>query len=185
MDLCLHVIRKDLGATVANAIARRMVAPPHRAGAQTQRAQSLLSATRDDACLSEVLAWASAHADQPITVGDIAARAGVSARTLIRRFHAELGITPARWLAGQRLARARELLERTDLSVDLVAERSGLGTAANLRTRFAREFGSPPTAYRRQDGLPTPGRTVTGSTEEREPPASHIRRNRMDRVIAD
>lgn len=149
IDLCLHLIREDLGATAANAIARRMIFPPHRAGGQAQYMESPMPAPRNGSTLGEVLEWAMARLDQPVGVEDIAAGAGVSVRTLIRRFHTELGTTPKRWLLTQRLSRARELLERTDLSVDLVAARSGLGTAPNLRAHFAREFGLSPTEYRR------------------------------------
>ncbi|MET8690063.1 helix-turn-helix domain-containing protein [Streptomyces sp. NPDC004732] len=149
IDLCLHLIREDLGAGVASAVARRMIVPPHRAGGQAQYAQAPMAAPRNGAGLGEVLEWAADRLGQPIGVEDIADRAGVSGRTLIRRFQAELGTTPSRWLLLQRLARARELLERTGLSVDSVAERSGLGTAPNLRAHFARAFGLTPTKYRR------------------------------------
>ncbi|GAA2596363.1 GlxA family transcriptional regulator [Streptomyces tubercidicus] len=150
IDLCLHLIREDLGSETANAVARRMIVPPHRSGGQAQYMESPMSVPHSGSALGEVLEWAMAQLDQPIGVGGIAARAGVSVRTLIRRFHAELGTTPSRWLLTQRLARARELLESTDLPVGLVAERSGLGTAPNLRTHFAREFGLSPTRYRHE-----------------------------------
>lgn len=149
IDLCLHLIREDLGASTANAVARRLIFPPHRAGGQAQYMDSPMPTPRTGSGLGEVLEWAMARLDQPIGVGDIASGAGLSVRTLIRRFHAELGTTPKRWLLTQRLARARELLERSSLPVDLVAERSGLGTAPNLRAHFAREFGLSPTEYRR------------------------------------
>ncbi|AFU01820.1 GlxA family transcriptional regulator [Nocardia brasiliensis] len=149
IDLCLHVIRADLGSRAANAVARRMIVPPHRAGGQAQYLESPVPAPRGGSGLGEVLEWAMARLDQPTGVGDLAAEAGVSVRTLIRRFHAELGTTPSRWLLVQRLARARELLEHTGLPVDLVAAHSGLGTAPNLRAHFARELGLSPTKYRR------------------------------------
>lgn len=149
LDLCLHLIREDFGAATANAAARRLIFPPHRVGGQAQYIDSPMPAPRHGSGLGEVLEWAMARLDQPTGVADLAAGAGLSVRTLIRRFHSELGTTPKRWLLTQRLARARELLERSDLPVDLVAERSGLGTPANLRAHFAREFGLSPTEYRR------------------------------------
>ncbi|QKV96176.1 helix-turn-helix domain-containing protein [Streptomyces sp. NA02950] len=161
IDLCLHLIREDVGAGAANAIARRMIVPPHRAGGQAQYVESPMSAARSGTGLGEVLEWAMARLDQPIGVGDIAARAGVSGRTLIRRFQAELGTTPSRWLLVQRLGRARELLERTGLPVDLVAERSGLGTAPNLRAHFARQLGLSPTEYRRDHSPSLPAEVIT------------------------
>jgi AraC family transcriptional regulator, transcriptional activator FtrA len=148
-DLCLHLVRSDLGAGVANAVARRLIFPPHRAGSQAQYVQSPLAPPRSGSSLGQVLQRAMTRLDEPIGVSGIAADAGVSVRTLIRQFHAELGTTPSRWLLTQRLTRARELLEQTDLPIDQVAERSGLGTAPNLRAHFARELGLSPTEYRR------------------------------------
>lgn len=150
IDLCLHLIRQDLGAAAASAIARRMIVSPRRTGDHAQHSESPMPAAGSDSGLGGVLEWAIARLDQPIGVTDIAVRAGMSARTLIRRFKAELGVTPGRWLLAQRLARAQELLERTGLPVDRVAERSGLGTAPNLRSHFNRELGLSPTEYRRQ-----------------------------------
>lgn len=149
IDLCLHLIRQDLGADVANAVARQMVVPPHRTGGQAQYVETPLPPSGRDDGLGPVLQWALAHLDRPLTTADLAARAGLTGRTLIRRFHAETGTTPLQWLLAQRVIRARELLEETDLSIDLVAERCGLGTAPNLRTHFARELDVTPSEYRR------------------------------------
>ncbi|MGF6886148.1 AraC family transcriptional activator FtrA [Nocardia sp. GAS34] len=150
MDLCIHLIRKDLGAQVANAVARSMVVPPHRAGGQAQYVPSPVPlAAAADSGLTATLQWALERLESPLTVGDLAKRAGLGERTLARRFHAELGATPLQWLLTQRLIRARELLEATDLGVDIVAERCGLGSAANLRAHFGREVGVSPSEYRR------------------------------------
>lgn len=149
MDLCIHLIRQDLGSRTANAAARNLVVPPHRAGGQAQYLDSPVPADAADAGLAAILQWALRRLDTPLTVGELARQAGWSDRTLARRFHAELGTTPLRWLLAQRLIRARELLEGTDLAVDLVAERCGLGSAANLRTHFGREVGISPSEYRR------------------------------------
>lgn len=149
MDLCIHLIRKDLGSGAANAAARYLVVSPHRAGGQAQYLQSPVPAYPADSGLSATLQWAIHHLDQPLTVTDLARHANTSERTLARRFHAEIGGTPLRWLLTQRVIRARELLECTDLPVDVVADRCGLGTAANLRTHFGREVGISPSEYRR------------------------------------
>ncbi|RMI32850.1 GlxA family transcriptional regulator [Nocardia stercoris] len=149
MDLCIHLIRKDLGAQVAGAVARNMVVPPHRAGGQAQYVAAPIPARAAEDGLAAVLQWALRRLGSPLTVGDLARHAGLSERTLVRRFHAELGCTPLRWLLTQRIIRARELLEVTDLPMDQVAERCGLGTAANLRAHFGREVGVAPSEYRR------------------------------------
>ncbi|GAA2112316.1 GlxA family transcriptional regulator [Actinomadura alba] len=148
LDLCLHLVRRDLGAHVANQVARRMVVPAHRPGGQSQYIDLSVPEAGDDG-LGPVLQWACAHLDRPLTVDDLATRARMSQRTFVRRFHATTGTTPLRWLLGQRLMRAQALLERTDLPIDQVGERSGLGSAANLRRHFALNVGVTPTDYRR------------------------------------
>ncbi|AYF74870.1 helix-turn-helix domain-containing protein [Nocardia yunnanensis] len=164
MDLCIHLIRKDLGAQAANAAARYLVVSPHRAGGQAQYLQSPVPAHPADSGLSATLEWALTNLQRPLTVSDLAAHANLSERTLARRFHAELGATPLRWLLTQRLIRARELLELTDLPVDVVADRCGLGSPANLRTHFNREVGLSPTEYRRSH-RPTRHEVITGTIE--------------------
>ncbi|MEU0506169.1 helix-turn-helix domain-containing protein [Nocardia sp. NPDC005998] len=149
MDLCIHLIRKDLGSQAANAAARNMVVPPHRAGGQAQYLESPVPAYASDSGLAATLQWALQRLDEPLTVADLAEHASMSERTLARRFHAELGGTPLQWLLTQRLIRAREFLEGTDLPVDAVAARCGLGSAANLRAHFGREVGISPSEYRR------------------------------------
>jgi transcriptional regulator GlxA family with amidase domain len=147
MDLCLHVVRTDHGAAVANALARRLVIPPHRTGGQSQYIPAPLPA-RDGQPLADLLHWASGRLDRPLTVPDLARRAGLSPRHLTRQFHAVTGTTPLQWLHNQRLHRAQELLETTDDSIEQVAERTGMGTAATLRRHFHRSLGVPPDTYR-------------------------------------
>jgi len=148
IDLCLHLVRRHRGAAVANALARRLVAPPHRSGGQAQYIEAPVPEAGADA-LSDLLAWADERLDTRITVADLAARAHVSTRHLTRRFQAELGTTPLRWLLARRVQRAQELLERTELGVDRIADLTGMGSAATLRRHFGRALGVPPDAYRR------------------------------------
>ncbi|WP_436840550.1 helix-turn-helix domain-containing protein [Streptomyces flavofungini] len=148
LDLCLHLVRRDLGAHVANQLARRMVVPAHRPGGQAQFIDLSVPAT-DDAGLSPVLQWAREHLDQPLTVTDLARRAAMSPRTFYRRLQAATGTTPLQWLLNQRLARAQSLLESTALPVEKVGELSGLGTANNLRHHFLKQVGVSPSDYRR------------------------------------
>ncbi|MCK7628228.1 helix-turn-helix domain-containing protein [Streptomyces sp. RS10V-4] len=148
IDVCLHLIREDFGTGVANSLARQLVAPAHRPGGQAQYIETPLPERRDDS-LAPVLHWAAERLHEPLTVADLARYAHTSPRTLVRRFHAATGTTPMQWLQAQRIARARELLEGTDLAVDRVADIAGLGTAANLRRHFTRAVGVPPVDYRR------------------------------------
>jgi AraC family transcriptional regulator, transcriptional activator FtrA len=148
MDLCLHLVRLDHGAAVANDLARRLVIPPHREGGQAQFIAAPVPERRDHP-LADLFPWALAKLDQPLTVEDLAQRANMSSRNLARHFNAVTGTTPLQWLHTQRLHRAQELLETTDDSVELVAARTGMGTAATLRRHFNRAIGVPPDTYRR------------------------------------
>jgi AraC family transcriptional regulator, transcriptional activator FtrA len=148
MDLCLHLIRRDYGSTIANIAARRLVVPPHRAGGQAQFVTTPVPA-QDDHPLADLLPWVMLRLDQPLTVEDLARQANMSSRHLTRHFRAITGTTPLQWLVTQRIRRAQELLETTDDSVDTVAAAAGMGTATTLRRYFHRTVGVPPDSYRR------------------------------------
>lgn len=148
MDLCLHLVRSDHGAAVANALARSLVVPPQRAGAQAQFIPSAVAHGREHA-LADLLPWALERIEQPLTVRDLARRAGMSPRNLTRHFHAVTGTSPLRWLLTQRIRRAQELLETSPLSVEQIASRTGIGTATTLRRHFSHQLGVPPETYRR------------------------------------
>jgi len=149
IDLCLHIVRQEHGAVVANSIARRMVVPPHRAGGQAQYTETIVPDTCSDNGIPEVLAWAQRRLNHRLTVDRLASRAHMSPRTFARRFVQATGTTPHRWLLTQRLMLAQRLLEGSELSVELVAENAGFGTAAALREHFGRHLQTSPLAYRR------------------------------------
>jgi transcriptional regulator GlxA family with amidase domain len=148
IDACLYLVRKEQGARVANGIARRMVVPPHRDGGQAQYVDQPV-APSCDGTLRDLLEWLRAHLDQPLSVRQLAARANMSERTFARRFVADTGTTPQRWLIGQRILLAQQLLEETDETVDMIADRAGFGTATALRHHFRSWRGTTPNAYRR------------------------------------
>jgi transcriptional regulator GlxA family with amidase domain len=147
IDLCLALIRADHGASVAAAVARGLAAAPVRPGAARQRLADPLPPERA-LSLAGTREWALDRLHRPLTLADLAGHASTSVRTLTRRFTAETGTSPQRWLLARRLERACELLEATDLPVDVVARRSGLGSADSLRAHLRRELGSTPSAYR-------------------------------------
>jgi transcriptional regulator GlxA family with amidase domain len=149
VDLCLHMVRADHGELIGSRVARAMVASPHRAGGQAQFIERALPATAEAGTLEGIRAWALDHLTEPLDVPALAARAGVSPRTFARRFVAETGTTPLKWLHAQRVLEARRLLEHTDLSVEQVASRAGFGSAPSLREHFRRATRTTPTAYRR------------------------------------
>ncbi|BDH59643.1 GlxA family transcriptional regulator [Tsukamurella sp. PLM1] len=148
LDLCLHLIRSDHGAAVANRVARHCVIPPGRAGTQAQFVDVPVPASGAGSTVG-VREWAAAHLGENLAVDQLARRAGLSVRTFNRRFREETGQTPGAWILRRRLDRARELLETTDLSVDVVADESGLGTGASLRAHLRRDTGMTPLGYRR------------------------------------
>jgi len=149
LDLALHIVRCDYGAEVANYVSRRLVFSAFRDGNQRQFIERALPPVAETS-LADTLTWAQERLEQPLTVADLARHAHTSVTSMHRRFQTEVGTTPLSWLTTQRLQFAQRLLERTDLPVDEVARRCGLGTATNLRTQLRRHTGLTPTAYRRQ-----------------------------------
>ena len=149
IDLCLHVVRRDHGAAVANAVARRLVIPPHRDGGQAQLIDLPMPAHPDDDPIARVMAWALERLHQPLDLETLAARAYMSVRTFTRRFRRATGTTPGRWLLEQRVRASLPLLETADESIETVATRVGFGSAATYRHHFAAIMRTSPTAYRR------------------------------------
>jgi transcriptional regulator GlxA family with amidase domain len=148
IDLCLHLLRRDHGVEAANAAARHTVVAPHRGGGQAQFIQRAVPPT-DDGSLEATRAHALRHLDELLTVAQLARHAHISERTFNRRFRAETGTTPLKWLHAQRVDQARRLLEQSNLPVETVAQRCGFGSAAILRQHFRRATATTPTAYRR------------------------------------
>ncbi|MCZ2524863.1 GlxA family transcriptional regulator [Streptomyces sp. HB2AG] len=151
LDLGLYLVRRDHGAEAANSVSRRLVFAAHRDGGQRQFVERPVLDVPDES-LAPLLDWARERVGEPLTVADLAARAAVSPATLHRRFRAQLGTTPLAWLTRERVALACRLIERGEERVDVVARRSGLGSAANLRARLRRETGLGPSEYRRRFG---------------------------------
>jgi transcriptional regulator GlxA family with amidase domain len=146
VDLCLHLIRRDHGAEIANHVARYCVVPPWRDGGQAQFIERHVPARSDESTAS-ARAWALQHLEADVPT--LARRAGMSLRTFARRFREETGQSPGAWLIQQRVRHAQHLLEATDLGVDEVADRAGMGTAASLRSHLRTHVGVSPAAYRR------------------------------------
>ncbi|RDG35695.1 GlxA family transcriptional regulator [Streptomyces corynorhini] len=155
IDLCLHIVRRDHGSAVANEVARRTVVPPHREGGQAQYIPRPLPEARQ-ATTAAARTWALARLHLPLQLRDLAERESMSVRTFTRRFREESGISPGQWLVRQRIERARQLLESTDLSVDQVARDAGFGTAQSMRQHLQSALGVPPTVYRRTFRARTP-----------------------------
>lgn len=151
LDACLHVVRRDFGSTVANHVARRMVIQPHRDGGQAQFIERPVPAAGRDR-IGIALQDMARNLQSDFQVHDLARMCAMSERTFMRQFKRKTGATPVDWLSTARVDRARELLETTAMSVELIASACGLGSATNLRHHFRRKLGISPTEYRRRFG---------------------------------
>jgi AraC family transcriptional regulator, transcriptional activator FtrA len=151
IDLCLHLVRKDHGAEIANRLARALVFGPHREGGQAQFIEQPVPGTGSRR-LGPALSWALEHLPENPTIGQLADAATMSRRTFYREFRASTGTTPHRWLAAQRVLAARRLLETTPLAIEEIAQHCGFGDAPLLRKHFTTQVGLSPTAYRRTFG---------------------------------
>lgn len=148
IDVCLHMVQCDHGAEVANVVARRMVVAPHRSGGQAQFIADPVPSPAGRV-LESTRAWAARQLHRPLSVGDLAEHAGMSERTLARRFREETGTTPVQWLLRQRVLKAQRELETTRVSIERIASRCGFGTAVSMRAHFRQRLGTSPQAYRR------------------------------------
>ncbi|WP_338145515.1 GlxA family transcriptional regulator [Cryobacterium lactosi] len=147
IDLCLHIVRSDLGVSAANEIARSLVTAPYRSGGQAQYLPKNSSVPHGDT-LAGTREWVLLRLDQHLTIDGLAAHARMSPRTFLRRFADETGNTPLQWILRARVDAARELLEGTRLSIDQIADQVGLGTGSNLRLHFRRIVDVTPSEYR-------------------------------------
>src|SRR6202163_4443341 len=119
IDLCLHIVRRDYGAEIANQVARRLVMPPHRDGGQAQYVRNPVPSEAAGG-LAPVLEWAQSHLGKPWRVEDLARKAAMSGRTFARQFRLQTGTTPHQWLIHQRLLAAQRRLEKTDEAIDQI-----------------------------------------------------------------
>jgi AraC family transcriptional activator FtrA len=149
IDLCLHVVRKDYGAQVANHIARRLVVQPHRDGGQAQFIERPVS-TREKSRIAMVIETMQRRISEDISIPDLAALAAMSQRTFMRRFKEATGATPGDWLRISRLDRAQLLLETSQAPIEIIAAECGFGTATTLRQHFRKRLGISPTEYKRR-----------------------------------
>lgn len=147
IDLSIHIVRRDHGARIANQVARRLVLPPHREGGQAQYVERPVP-DHAGSRLADLLDRLRGRLGDPLVVPRLAAEAGMSERTFLRRFAEATGTTPGEWLVGERLAHARTLLEETDLPVERIATECGFGAAATLRHHFRQRLGTAPRLYR-------------------------------------
>jgi len=153
IDLCLHLVRRDYGAAIANQVARRLVVQPHRQGNQAQFIEQALPTEYESDRFAPLFDYLHRHLSQPHSLSSMAAYVGMSERTFLRRFEGSTGMTPSRWLLQARLQQCRDLLENSLLTVDVIAEKTGFSSAALLRHHFRKYFLTSPVAYRKSNLL--------------------------------
>ncbi|WP_353940437.1 helix-turn-helix domain-containing protein [Streptomyces sp. HUAS MG91] len=149
LDLCLHMIRRDYGSAVAADAARLSVMPLEREGGQAQFIVHARPPAPQGSSFEPLLAWLQDNLSRDLALADIADHAGVSTRTLMRRFREQTGTTPLQWLHRARVRRAQHLLETTGHPVERIAAQVGFGSPTAFRDRFKRTTGVSPQAYRR------------------------------------
>ncbi|HZH53232.1 MAG TPA: transcriptional regulator FtrA [Microvirga sp.] len=167
IDLCLHVVRRDFGPEIANRIARRLVVPPHREGGQAQYVERPVPPAREGVRFGPLFDRMRARLAEEQPVAGLAAEAGMSRRTFLRRFKATTGMPPGEWLLAERLLRARELLESTTHSIEDIAAASGFGSPAGLRHHFRTRLGTSPAAYRARFARERAGGTTAVSAQQK------------------
>ncbi|MFC9606737.1 GlxA family transcriptional regulator [Streptomyces niveus] len=149
LDLCLHMIRRDYGSAVAADAARLSVMPLEREGGQAQFIVHDHVPAPHGSTLEPLLTWLQDNLGSDLTLADVAAQAGTSTRTLIRRFREQTGTTPLQWLHRARVRQAQHLLETTQHSVERIGAQVGFGSPTAFRDRFKKTTGISPHAYRR------------------------------------
>jgi len=146
MDLCLYLVRRDHGASVAAHVARAAVMPLERAGGQAQFIEFRPPNVSDS--MGPLLLWMERNLNKNLSLSTIARHAQMSVRTLSRRFAEQVGLTPAQWVAKARVRRAQLLLETTPLPIEQIAAEAGFQSASVLREHFKNSVGIPPLAWR-------------------------------------
>lgn len=157
LDLCLHLVRNDAGAAVANAVARRLIVPPHRDGGQAQYIESPVAVDKTDDRIAQSMTWALEHLPQTLTIAGLADQAAMSPRTYLRHFSRCAGTSPIRWLITQRVQASLELLETTETPIEEIATAVGFDTAVTFRHHFRQAMHTSPAAYRRTFHSPASG----------------------------
>lgn len=149
LDLCVHIVRTDFGAGVANAVARRLVVQPHRDGGQAQFIEAPVTGDLSDDRIARSMDWALEHLTDSLTVERLARQARMSQRTYLRHFARCTGTSPVRWVLAQRIQASLPLLENSDASIEQIAKTVGFDTAVTYRHHFTRAMRTSPSAYRR------------------------------------
>lgn len=149
LDCCLHLLRQLRGAEAANHIARQLVVAPHRQGGQAQFIERPVPVSGSDDRFGQVLEWVNRHLAHHHSIDALAARAAMSRRNFTRHFRDATGTSFKQWLLNQRVAHAQRLLESSEISIEMVAQEAGFGSALSLRQHFRASLRTSPSAYRK------------------------------------
>lgn len=152
IDMVLSMVEEDWGSEVALLVARYLVVFLKRPGGQSQFSAYLTSeATRPE--LKELQAWIILNLTSDLRVEALAERMCMSTRNFARFFLTETGMTPAKFVEMARIDSARQYLGSTNLSIEVVADKSGFGDPERMRRAFIRQLGVNPQSYRERFGI--------------------------------
>jgi transcriptional regulator GlxA family with amidase domain len=151
IDMTLAMVASDLGDTVANAIAKRLVLYARRPGYQSQFSPVLNAQSHAEAPFAELIDWIRENLAAPLEVPNLAKRVSMSERTFQRNFTHSIGVTPARFVESLRLDQTRIYLGN-GLSLKEIAAKVGYLTGAQLSKAFDRRFGMTPLLFRQLHG---------------------------------
>lgn len=148
MDLALALLEEDLGRDIALEVARNWVMFLKRPGGQSQFSALLPKPADSNNSMNNIVAWIADHLDRELTVECLADQCKMSARNFARRFHAEMGITPAKYIETMRIQAARSRLENTSESIESIADNTGFSNGERMRRAFIRHINTCPQDYR-------------------------------------
>lgn len=149
IDCCLYVFRKYYGSKAANQLARRMVIPPHREGGQAQYIERPVPKNTADSRINSLLDKMRKDLTASYQLDDLAESVMMTRRTFTRKFNNATGTSVGKWLTAERLHQAQELLESTDLSIEIVAEKIGFSSVITFRDQFKKQFSVTPKEWRK------------------------------------
>jgi len=150
IDLSLALVEHDVSTDLAQEAARWLVMYLRRPGGQSQFASPTWIRQAPEGPIRHAQDLIVRNPAADLRVASIAASVGLSERHFVRRFTAEVGLAPAKFVAHVRVDAARHELERSTDTVAAIADRCGFGTAETLRRTLHRHIGVSPEGYRQR-----------------------------------
>jgi len=149
IDLALALVEEDHGRELALQIARKLIIQLKRPGYQAQFSRLLEIHRLENSIGGKLYTWMIRHLEEDLSIEHLAHRSNMSVRNFARVFLKETGVTPAKFVEKVRVEVARRYLEDSDMSIDQIAEKCGLGGLISMRRTFIRHMNISPSDYRR------------------------------------